>query len=59
MSWIKELKQQANSQIIMVLAGNKADMAAEKRAISREVNFVILIKKTCIDKQSNRLLMNY
>lgn len=35
-SWIKELKQQANSQIIMVLAGNKADMASEKRAVSRE-----------------------
>ncbi|XP_045177502.1 ras-related protein Rab-5C-like isoform X2 [Mercenaria mercenaria] len=35
-NWIKELKQQANSQIIMVLAGNKADMASEKRAISRD-----------------------
>lgn len=35
-TWIKELKQQANSQIIMVLAGNKADMAADKRVVSRE-----------------------
>lgn len=35
-NWIKELKQQANSQIIMVLTGNKADMASEKRAVSRE-----------------------
>lgn len=34
--WVKELKQQANAQIVMVLAGNKADMAAEKRAVSRE-----------------------
>lgn len=34
--WVKELKQQANSQIVMVLAGNKADMASEKRAVSRE-----------------------
>ncbi|KAL4217086.1 hypothetical protein ACF0H5_023542 [Mactra antiquata] len=35
-SWVKELRQQANSQIIMVLAGNKADMAADKRAVHRE-----------------------
>ena len=35
--WVKELKQQANAQIVMVLAGNKADMASEKRAVSREV----------------------
>lgn len=34
--WIKELKQQANSQIIVVLVGNKADMAAEKRAVQRQ-----------------------
>lgn len=34
--WVKELKQQANAQIVMVLAGNKADMASEKRAVSRE-----------------------
>jgi hypothetical protein len=35
--WVKELKQQANSQIIIVLAANKADMAAENRAVSKEV----------------------
>lgn len=35
--WVKELQQQANAQIVMVLAGNKADMAAEKRSVSREV----------------------
>ncbi|XP_052812841.1 uncharacterized protein LOC128240289 [Mya arenaria] len=34
--WIKELKQQANSQIVIVLAGNKADMAAEKRTVPKE-----------------------
>ena len=38
MNWIKELKQQANSQIIMVLAGNKADMAQDKRVVSKEVS---------------------
>ena len=36
--WVKELRQQANAQIVMVLAGNKADMASEKRAVSREVS---------------------
>jgi len=35
-AWIRELRQQANSQIIMVLAGNKADMASEKRTVSRD-----------------------
>ncbi|KAK3083272.1 hypothetical protein FSP39_018139 [Pinctada imbricata] len=34
--WVKELIQQANSQIVICLVGNKADMAAEKRAISKE-----------------------
>ncbi|WAR11075.1 RAB5C-like protein [Mya arenaria] len=29
--WIRELKQLANSQNVIVLVGNKADMAAEKR----------------------------
>jgi len=36
-TWIKELRQQANSQIVIVLAANKADMAADKRAVSKEV----------------------
>lgn len=35
-AWIKELLQQANSQMVICLAGNKADMASEKRAVSRE-----------------------
>lgn len=35
-NWVKELRQQANSQIIMVLAGNKADMAGDKRAVTSE-----------------------
>lgn len=35
-AWIKELLQQGNSQMVICLAGNKADMASEKRAISRE-----------------------
>ncbi|XP_052812836.1 ras-related protein Rab-5B-like isoform X2 [Mya arenaria] len=34
--WIKELKQQANSPIVIVLVGNKADMAADKRTVSKE-----------------------
>ncbi|KAL3853915.1 hypothetical protein ACJMK2_013229 [Sinanodonta woodiana] len=35
-TWVSELRQQANSQIVVVLAGNKADMAAEKRVVARE-----------------------
>ncbi|XP_052812844.1 uncharacterized protein LOC128240290 isoform X2 [Mya arenaria] len=34
--WIRELKQLANSQNVIVLVGNKADMAAEKRTVPKE-----------------------
>ncbi|ESO84514.1 hypothetical protein LOTGIDRAFT_131980 [Lottia gigantea] len=35
-AWVKELRQQANSQITIVLAGNKADMAHDSRAVQIE-----------------------
>ncbi|KAH3708318.1 hypothetical protein DPMN_067765 [Dreissena polymorpha] len=35
-SWIKELKQQANSQIVILLTGNKADRAADHRKVSKD-----------------------
>ncbi|XP_071101249.1 ras-related protein Rab-5B-like [Haliotis cracherodii] len=36
LSWVRELRQQANSQIVLVLAGNKADMAGPNRAVLTE-----------------------
>lgn len=36
-SWIEELQRQANSNIIMALAGNKNDLEAS-RAVSHEVS---------------------
>lgn len=35
-AWVKELTQQANSQIVIALVGNKADMASEGRVIPTE-----------------------
>ena len=36
--WVKELQQQTtNHHIVMVLAGNKVDLASEKRAVSKKV----------------------
>ena len=35
--WVKELIQQANSQIVICLVGNKADMASESRSVTKEV----------------------
>ena len=35
-AWVKELRQQANQDIVIALAGNKADLAA-KREIETEV----------------------
>ncbi|CAL1539743.1 unnamed protein product [Lymnaea stagnalis] len=35
-TWVKELRQQATGNIVIVLAGNKADLAAEHRAVSTE-----------------------
>lgn len=34
--WVKELRQQANPNVLIVLAGNKADMAAEARDVTVE-----------------------
>ena len=34
---MKELIQQANSQIVICLVGNKADMASESRSVTKEV----------------------
>ncbi|KAH9498572.1 Ras- protein Rab-5C [Bulinus truncatus] len=35
-AWVKELRQQATGNIIIVLAGNKADLAEEHRAVPTE-----------------------
>ena len=35
-AWVKELRQQANQDIVIALAGNKADLAA-KREVETEV----------------------
>ncbi|XP_050419393.1 ras-related protein Rab-5C [Patella vulgata] len=35
-AWVKELRQHASAQITIVLAGNKADMAPESRAVQSE-----------------------
>jgi len=35
-SWVKELQRQASSNIVIALAGNKADLAG-KRAVEFEV----------------------
>ncbi|XP_005108344.1 ras-related protein Rab-5C [Aplysia californica] len=35
-SWVKELRQQASSNIIIVLAGNKLDLATEHRAVQTD-----------------------
>ncbi|XP_041374498.1 ras-related protein Rab-5C-like [Gigantopelta aegis] len=36
LSWVRELRQQANSQIVMVWSGNKADIAGASRAVLTE-----------------------
>ncbi|UZJ53065.1 hypothetical protein CBS101457_002385 [Exobasidium rhododendri] len=35
-AWIRELQRQADSNIIIALAGNKADLASSRRAVSTE-----------------------
>ncbi|XP_059168782.1 ras-related protein Rab-5C-like [Physella acuta] len=35
-AWVRELRQQATGNIVIVLAGNKADLAAEHRAVPTE-----------------------
>lgn len=35
--WVKELRQLANPNVLIALAGNKADMAAEARDVTVEV----------------------
>jgi small GTP-binding protein len=32
-SWVKELQRQGNASLVMALAGNKADLSAEKREV--------------------------
>ena len=36
-AWVKELRQQANSNIVIALAGNKADLA-QQRTVDNEVD---------------------
>ena len=38
-SWVKELQRQANPNIVIALAGNKADLEA-KRTVEFEVGFI-------------------
>lgn len=38
-SWVKELQRQANPNIVIALAGNKADLEA-KRMVEFEVGFI-------------------
>lgn len=35
-TWVRELRQQATGNIVIILAGNKADLAAEHRAVATE-----------------------
>ena len=37
-TWVRELRQQATGNIVIILAGNKADLAEEHRAVATEVN---------------------
>ena len=37
-AWVKELRQQANQNIVIALSGNKADLA-QQRMVETEVNF--------------------
>ena len=37
-AWVKELRQQANQNIVIALAGNKADLA-QQRIVETEVRF--------------------
>lgn len=37
LAWVKELRQQNAGSVLIVLAGNKADLAAEHRAVSVDV----------------------
>ena len=42
-AWVKELRQQANQNIVIALAGNKADLA-QQRTVDNEVhNFCLRI----------------
>jgi hypothetical protein len=39
---VKELRQQANQNIVIALSGNKADLA-QQRMVETEVNILILL----------------
>ena len=41
-AWVKELQRQASPNIVIALAGNKADLA-EKRLVEYEVVFLIFL----------------
>lgn len=36
LAWVKELRQQNSTSVLIILAGNKVDLAPEKRAVSFE-----------------------
>lgn len=40
-SWIKELQRQAPEGIVIALAGNKLDLAQERRAVEKAVSFFL------------------
>lgn len=45
-AWVKELRQQANQNIVIALAGNKADLA-QQRIVETEVRlfFIYVLKR--------------
>ena len=44
-AWVKELRQQANQNIVIALAGNKADLA-QQRTVDNEVFCHFLLKES-------------
>ena len=52
-AWVKELRQQANQNIVIALAGNKADLA-QQRIVETEVRpfFILHILKSKIESSS-------
>ena len=50
-NWVKELQRQASPNIVIALAGNKADLA-NKRAIDFQVKSLVLFKCTILSLNS-------
>ena len=52
-AWVKELRQQANQNIVIALAGNKADLA-QQRIVETEVRpfFILQILNSKIESSS-------